>query len=122
MYGICPECEKVVKLKLIRTEESIRIHDESIVVPVEYFECLTCGIHFDDPKMEIGPVDRAYAIYCARHPRGSKCPEYEFRITLTGRGDTIDEAWLDAIEGFTSDPGSTPNNDYHILDNEGNSQ
>jgi len=108
MRDICPDCEKVTDLRLICREEQIQIHDESIVVPVEYLKCLECGALFDDPKMEGGPVGRAYAIYCKRHPREPKCLEYEFRITLAGRGDTVDEAWLDAIESFTSDPGSTP--------------
>jgi hypothetical protein len=33
---------------------------------------------------------------------------YEFKVTLAGSGDNPDEAWLDAVEGFTQDPGPTP--------------
>lgn len=33
---------------------------------------------------------------------------YNFPITLSGYGETPEEAWRDAIEGFTLDPGPTP--------------
>ncbi len=32
-------------------------------------------------------------------------PLYEFPICLTGIGDTPEEAWHDAVECFTLDPG-----------------
>ena len=47
----------------------------------------------------------------------------EFTITLQGTGDTIDDAWRDACEGFSQDWGDTPesfkiveedDNDYYI--------
>jgi len=34
--------------------------------------------------------------------------EHAFIIRMTGLGDTRDEAWADAVEHFTLDPGSTP--------------
>jgi len=30
---------------------------------------------------------------------------YEFTVLLQGTGDTEEEAWLDAVEAFSSDPG-----------------
>lgn len=33
---------------------------------------------------------------------------YEFTITIGGYGSTPGEAWEDAVEGFTQDPGDTP--------------
>jgi len=35
-------------------------------------------------------------------------PMYRFNITLNGYGKDVDEAWLDAQEGFIDDPGNTP--------------
>lgn len=35
-------------------------------------------------------------------------PRYHFTLTLVGSGDTPEEAWTDAIEGFSMDPGSMP--------------
>lgn len=32
-------------------------------------------------------------------------PRFEFPIRLAGDGDTPEEAWADAVEGFTLDPG-----------------
>jgi len=38
-----------------------------------------------------------------------KCKmRYEFTITLGGSGDTVEEAWEDAIEAFSLDPGVPP--------------
>lgn len=33
---------------------------------------------------------------------------YQFTITVSGDGSTPEEAWQDAIECFSIDPGSTP--------------
>lgn len=33
---------------------------------------------------------------------------YDFYVVLSGTGDNPDEAWKNAVEGFHSDPGSTP--------------
>ena len=33
---------------------------------------------------------------------------YYFTITLSGTGDTPDEAWIDATESFALDPGIAP--------------
>jgi len=37
--------------------------------------------------------------------------EYEFKIYLNGVGDTAEEAWIDAVECFSIDPGSSPNHE-----------
>lgn len=34
---------------------------------------------------------------------------YEFTLTLTGRGETEEEAWIDAVDAFSADPGTPPN-------------
>lgn len=33
---------------------------------------------------------------------------YNFTFTLRGRGRNADEAWHDAVEAFSGDPGPTP--------------
>ena len=33
---------------------------------------------------------------------------YYFTVTLSGRGETPDEAWRDAVEAFANDFGATP--------------
>ena len=33
---------------------------------------------------------------------------YEFTITLQGTGNDDEEAWINAVEGFRSDPGCSP--------------
>ena len=33
---------------------------------------------------------------------------FEFALTLCGDGDTVEEAWQDAVECFQMDPGSAP--------------
>lgn len=30
---------------------------------------------------------------------------YEFQVTLRGRGDTQEDAWRDAVDAFSADPG-----------------
>lgn len=42
---------------------------------------------------------------------------YEFTITLAGQGETPEEAWQDAVEQFSIDPGSPPD-EYIIEDQE----
>lgn len=37
-----------------------------------------------------------------------KMKRYEFHITIVGAGENPDEAWQDAYEGFSQDPGITP--------------
>lgn len=34
--------------------------------------------------------------------------KYEFNVVLSGTGETKETAWEDAVEGFMSDPGATP--------------
>lgn len=33
---------------------------------------------------------------------------YEFDITIAGNGNDVDEAWNNAVEAFSEDPGVTP--------------
>jgi hypothetical protein len=49
-----------------------------------------------------------------------------FRIELSGIGDTPEEAWEHALEGFFQDPGAAPGDanpdtesDYAVIDNIG---
>ena len=42
---------------------------------------------------------------------------YEFTITLVGHGDSPNEAWEDACEGFMLDPSSTPD-EFTVEDEE----
>jgi len=43
-------------------------------------------------------------------PKASECGEghYTFSVGLSGHGKNADEAWQDACEGFSQDPGATP--------------
>ena len=41
---------------------------------------------------------------------------YEFTITLGGYGATPDEAWEDATEGFSQDPGATPDESEYTVE------
>ena len=47
-----------------------------------------------------------------------KHQHWEFKLTLAGIGRTKDEAWNDAVEGFTQDPGSTPDDSESTLLND----
>lgn len=38
---------------------------------------------------------------------------YYFKVTLAGGGNSLEEAWNDAIEAFCQDPGATPE-DYEF--------
>ena len=42
-------------------------------------------------------------------------PQFDFRVTFIGEGEDAKEAWLDAIESFSSAPGPLPD-DYDIYD------
>jgi len=43
---------------------------------------------------------------------------YLFTITLSGYGDSIEEAWADACEGFAADSGPCDYIDHEIIDEE----
>jgi len=43
---------------------------------------------------------------------------YEFTITLGGYGETPDQAWEDATEGFSLEPGETPS-EYQVEEEDG---
>lgn len=44
---------------------------------------------------------------------------YEFKIWLSGYGETEEDAWEDAVEAFMEDPGSPPSeDDYEVYDDE----
>jgi hypothetical protein len=40
-------------------------------------------------------------------------PWVDFTITISGSGKTVDEAWVDAVAGFTFNPGETPSPDEY---------
>ena len=37
---------------------------------------------------------------------------YHFKVILAGSGNNIDEAWQDAIEGFSLEPGCPPEDEF----------
>jgi len=44
---------------------------------------------------------------------------YQFTIKINGSGDSVEEAWRDAIEYFALDPGSCPEEtEYCIIEDE----
>ena len=67
MKDICPNCEKMAELELIRTKEEYIIKGESIEIDVEYFKCQECGQEFDNPNSDFDPLEKAYRLYRANH-------------------------------------------------------
>lgn len=39
-----------------------------------------------------------------------------FTVTLSGSGSNIHECWNDAVEGLYLEPGTTPEDDYKIVE------
>jgi len=39
---------------------------------------------------------------------------FVFTVHLSGYGKDIDEAWLDAVDGFCQDPGAPDDEDYTV--------
>ena len=54
--------------------------------------------------------------------RGNGMNRYEFKVTLAGYGETPEEAWQDAIEGFYDDPGSYDDDEWTVQENEGSEE
>lgn len=65
--GICPYCEKPVKLEIINTQETITVRGEEVIVPVQYLKCSECGNDFEDPQSSHDPLAIAYQEYRRRH-------------------------------------------------------
>lgn len=63
---ICPNCEKVTDVELVKSLESIKVRGEEIKVDVEYYKCLKCGGEFTPPHSGSEPVDKAYREYRKR--------------------------------------------------------
>ena len=40
----------------------------------------------------------------------------EFKVTLVGRGHSVQEAWEDAIESFQNDPGAPDDEEYKVME------
>lgn len=47
-----------------------------------------------------------------------KIKKYYFKVTLCGCGDTAEEAWSDAVEGFMLEPGVTPEKEEYAVTEE----
>ncbi len=41
---------------------------------------------------------------------------YEFYVTIIGSGETMTEAWIDAIEGFSLDPGNVSEDEFKLIE------
>lgn len=67
MKGICPNCEEMRKLELIKSIEEIVVRGEPINVEVEYLRCTVCGSKFNDPESDRDPLEDAYRIYRLQH-------------------------------------------------------
>lgn len=67
MKDICPNCEKITDLELIRRKEDIEVRGDHIEIEVEYFRCLDCGNEFEDPRSNNRPLESAYREYRKRH-------------------------------------------------------
>lgn len=44
--------------------------------------------------------------------------KYVFTVKILGAGNTPDEAWQDATESFSQDPGATPDQDEYQVEDE----
>jgi putative zinc finger/helix-turn-helix YgiT family protein len=64
---ICPNCEKVTDIELVKTTESVKVRGEEIKVDVEYSKCLVCGGEFTPPQTGADSVAEAYREYRKRH-------------------------------------------------------
>ena len=67
MKGVCPICEKITELEVIREKNDFRIRGEEIEVDVEYLRCLECNGEFEDPKSKEDPLEKAYREYRNRY-------------------------------------------------------
>jgi hypothetical protein len=45
-------------------------------------------------------------------------PRFEFTISLSGCGDTPEQAWLDAVDALHSEPGDLPSEYYEATDDD----
>jgi len=73
MKGVCPNCEKITELELIKAIEEFNVRGELIKVKVEHYKCKKCGEEFDDPNSKDDPLDRVYREY--RRKKGMIQPE-----------------------------------------------
>jgi len=73
MKGVCPNCEKITELELIKAIEEFNVRGELIKVKVEHYKCKECGEEFDDPSSTDDPLDRVYREY--RRKKGMIQPE-----------------------------------------------
>lgn len=64
--GLCPVCEEITTLELIREKNNLNIRGESIEIDVEYYKCSECDGEFEDPKSKEDPLDKAYREYRSR--------------------------------------------------------
>ena len=67
MKGICPNCEGMRELELIKKVEEIVVRGEPIIVEVEYLKCTVCGIEFNNPESTKDPLEDAYRLYRQQH-------------------------------------------------------
>ena len=40
----------------------------------------------------------------------------EFKVTLVGHGQSVQEAWEDAVESFQNDPGAPDDEEYKVME------
>ncbi|MFH2074933.1 MAG: type II TA system antitoxin MqsA family protein [Pseudomonadota bacterium] len=78
MNSFCPNCEGEQPVRAVRKRELHRIRDLDIELDAEFYECLNCGVEFDDPRSD-DSAERAYREY--RRLKGMVQPEgvREFR-------------------------------------------
>jgi putative zinc finger/helix-turn-helix YgiT family protein len=61
--GLCSNCEKETRFKLVTKEEVIRVRNKPIRIEVQYLRCLECGDEVFDPGLNIDPFSLAYRKY-----------------------------------------------------------
>ena len=66
MNNICPGCEKEAKVKIIKRLEGIDVRGETIEVEAQYYQCLECGVEFENTR-GFDALEAAYREYRLRH-------------------------------------------------------
>ena len=66
MISICPGCEKESRIEQIRRVEEIEVRGETIEVEAEYYQCVECGVEFENTRGH-DALEVAYREYRQRH-------------------------------------------------------
>lgn len=66
MRNICPGCEKESKITIVKRLEGVDVRGETIEVEVQYYQCLECGVEFENTRSS-DALEAAYRLYRHHH-------------------------------------------------------